>query len=602
MEYTDSSSKKSNQEGFKFKYVAEEELLQIVRKVRREKQKEKDAVQWQRFVEESQRACSKQAVNLEESKAVQLTCQHCSQLLDGTRDEHFMKTNVETESGHESIPPEVEEPNFPTKSALPTDGGLTSRETGTHQRIALLRHRISLVLESITGMIQCRPREPDGPDDLERRKIRINEFLSRFSRNYLFQFQRQVAELRRHVASASPETPGRHTEYQALMQKLVSAHQTALQSLQAYLSQIPASLQVSNIFGKLRDLLHHLCELTSLKNQLSIHAGLMDGCDEVEDTDEVNVKCKELLTLLEEKKREPEEISVSARASSPTSARGSSNSRRQPPVLHTNGLVHQASWKKSSAYLARAKFGAPSSIRSSNSPHTSSRGHQSHEKKYMKKVEKCDCCNSELKEIVTHMHDVLCNKVAARKRKGRHRSQTGGDKNSLTNKKSTYPLTKVKNFSDNVQLVITRHCDTDAEDFRDAATDTADLSERKSHQEGENKKPKKVVWATGNSIFTEPNADPLCGGIDNRVLQTLSSTAPITTSHHGDNSIKLRKAPEQRIFSYKNRFQEYNSQVQNPVLQRMCDDILNGVFQEISEELEPSFLLEKMYNLEFKDT
>lgn len=40
-----------------------------------------------------------------------------------------------------------------------------------------------------------------------------------------------MAELRRHVASASPETPGRHTEYQALMQKLISAHQTALQSL-----------------------------------------------------------------------------------------------------------------------------------------------------------------------------------------------------------------------------------------------------------------------------------------------------------------------------------------------------------------------------------
>lgn len=45
----------------------------------------------------------------------------------------------------------------------------------------------------------------------------------------------QVAELRRHVACASTETPGRHTELQALMQKLVSAHQTAVQSLQVSL-------------------------------------------------------------------------------------------------------------------------------------------------------------------------------------------------------------------------------------------------------------------------------------------------------------------------------------------------------------------------------
>ena len=76
---------------------------------------------------------------------------------------------------------------------IPDGGGsVTARETGYLQRIALLRHKINLALDSITGMIQCRPAEPDGPDDFERRKTRINEFLSRFSRNYLFQFQRQV--------------------------------------------------------------------------------------------------------------------------------------------------------------------------------------------------------------------------------------------------------------------------------------------------------------------------------------------------------------------------------------------------------------------------
>lgn len=73
-----------------------------------------------------------------------------------------------------------------------TDVGVSVQETGTLQRIVLLRQRISIALDSITGMIQCQPAEPDGPDDLERRKIRLNEFLSRFSRNYLFQFQRQV--------------------------------------------------------------------------------------------------------------------------------------------------------------------------------------------------------------------------------------------------------------------------------------------------------------------------------------------------------------------------------------------------------------------------
>ncbi|KAK3911087.1 Protein moonraker [Frankliniella fusca] len=582
------------EETFQFKYVAEDELLRIVRKVRREKQREKDALQWQRFVEERERAFSRQTANLVEPEVVQLTRQHCSQISDGQRRED-LKTALQVESDRDSIPSEAEELNFPAKLTFPNGKPLY---TGAQQRIALLRHRISLVLESIIGTIQCRPNEPDGPDDLERRKTRINEFLSRFSRNYLFQFQRQVAELRRHIASASPETPGRHTEYQALMQKLVSAHQTALQSLQAYLSQIPASLQVSNIFGKLKDLVQHLCELTSLKNQLTIHGGLIDGSEEVEDTDDINLKCKELLFLLEEKKNETEDNFASARISSPASGRGSLNCRCQPSVPRTNGS-RQASWKKSSIYLARAKFGAPSSIQSSNSPHTSSQGHQSHDRKSPKDVKKSICCNSELKEIINHMHDVLCNKLAARKRRGRSIPKSAGGGNSLSIKKSMYPLTKVQNLSENVQLVITRHCDSDAEDCKDVGTDTADLTGRKSHQEGESKKLKKVVWATGDSSQAEPLTDPPFCERSNKDQQTLSENA--LSSGNVDSTTKLRKAHEQRIFSYKKRFQEFNTQVQKPIIQRWCDEILTGVFQEISDELEPSFLLEKMYHLEFRD-
>lgn len=57
---------------------------------------------------------------------------------------------------------------------------------------------------------------------------------------------------------------------------------------QAYLTQIPASLQVTNIFGKLEDLLHYLCDLNSLKSQLDVHAGIIDNCDGFDDTDVSN--------------------------------------------------------------------------------------------------------------------------------------------------------------------------------------------------------------------------------------------------------------------------------------------------------------------------
>lgn len=68
---------------------------------------------------------------------------------------------------------------------------------------------------------------------------------------------------------------------------------------------------------------------------------------------------------------EVEDNNFSARTSSPMSARGSSYPRVHQGNRH-GSAVHNASWKKSSAYLAHAKFGSPSSVRSSCSPHVSS--------------------------------------------------------------------------------------------------------------------------------------------------------------------------------------------------------------------------------------
>lgn len=71
---------------------------------------------------------------------------------------------------------------------------------------------------------------------------------------------------------------------------------------------------------------------------------------------------------------------MSARASSPLSGRNSSNRRPQRQMYRSTGGMRSAAWKKSSAYLARSKFGPPSSARSSVSPHLSSRELQLNEK------------------------------------------------------------------------------------------------------------------------------------------------------------------------------------------------------------------------------
>ena len=85
------------------------------------------------------------------------------------------------------------------------------------------------------------------------------------------------------------------------------------------------------------------------------------------------MKCKELLGILGDKRIELEDQSISARASSPLSGRNSLNRRHQRMMHQSSGGIRSASWKKSSANLARSKFGPPSSTRSSVSPHLSSR-------------------------------------------------------------------------------------------------------------------------------------------------------------------------------------------------------------------------------------
>lgn len=82
--------------------------------------------------------------------------------------------------------------------------------------------------------------------------------------------------------------------------------------------------------------------------------------------------------MLEEKRNETEEASLSARASSPLSGRGSLIPKTQPSASRTTSGMPKGSWKQTSSYLARAKFGPPSSVRSSVSAHQSSRGPNSH--------------------------------------------------------------------------------------------------------------------------------------------------------------------------------------------------------------------------------
>ena len=57
----------------------------------------------------------------------------------------------------------------------------------------MLKTRIEAALDGMEILLRRRPKEPDGEEELERRRTRSVEFLSRFSRNYLFQLRIQAS-------------------------------------------------------------------------------------------------------------------------------------------------------------------------------------------------------------------------------------------------------------------------------------------------------------------------------------------------------------------------------------------------------------------------
>lgn len=75
--------------------------------------------------------------------------------------------------------------------------------------------------------------EPDGEEDLARRKKRANEFSSRFSRQYLYNLGRQMTELRKLLKNRSPRfgETNQLKEHQVICQKFAHAHSILLLGL-----------------------------------------------------------------------------------------------------------------------------------------------------------------------------------------------------------------------------------------------------------------------------------------------------------------------------------------------------------------------------------
>ncbi|XP_047109807.1 uncharacterized protein LOC124781255 isoform X4 [Schistocerca piceifrons] len=134
-------------------------------------------------------------------------------------------------------------------------------------RLMTIREKLEVTLLNVYLSISNIP-EPDGLQDFIRRRQRAAEFTSRFCRNYLYQFHRQVLALQHRLREKS--CCGLHYIYKASMcQKLLNAYELAHLALQAVLNHIPTSVLMC-IPKKLREFLKLIIELTEISSKSGV--------------------------------------------------------------------------------------------------------------------------------------------------------------------------------------------------------------------------------------------------------------------------------------------------------------------------------------------
>ncbi|XP_071630043.1 uncharacterized protein [Temnothorax longispinosus] len=172
----------------------------------------------------------------------------------------------------------------------------------TMHKILTMQRRVCDVLDEITfrlGNISA----PDGIKDLQRRQQCVAEFAVRFSRNYLYDLNRYVKDIRRHMCVISPRAIIRPNHrnlglhMHAIEHKLLAAHQLLLHALVAYCKHIPSSIPKGQP-GKLREILQVVLDLKTMCDRLHLNYFDSGDTDVLSLGKEIESKCNTVLSNL----------------------------------------------------------------------------------------------------------------------------------------------------------------------------------------------------------------------------------------------------------------------------------------------------------------
>jgi len=151
----------------------------------------------------------------------------------------------------------------------------------TMHKILAMQRKICKLLDEITFRLGNIP-APDGIKDLQRRQQCVAEFVVRFSRNYLYDLNRYVKDIQRHMYVISPRARVRPNHrslglhMHAIEHKLLAAHQLLLHALVAYCKHIPSSILKGHP-SKFREILQVVIDLKTMCDRL--HLNYLDSGD-----------------------------------------------------------------------------------------------------------------------------------------------------------------------------------------------------------------------------------------------------------------------------------------------------------------------------------
>ncbi|XP_032690962.1 uncharacterized protein LOC116853819 isoform X2 [Odontomachus brunneus] len=150
-------------------------------------------------------------------------------------------------------------------------------------KILVMQKKVCELLDEIALRLENIP-VPDGIKDLQKRQQCVAEFVVRFSRNYLYDLNRHVKDIQRHMCVISPRArvkPNKRSlglHMHAIEHKLLAAHQLLLHALVAYCRHIPSSILKGHP-GKFREILQVVVDLKTMCDRLHLNTNYLDSGD-----------------------------------------------------------------------------------------------------------------------------------------------------------------------------------------------------------------------------------------------------------------------------------------------------------------------------------